>query len=124
MHIFRRKTESDIVWDEGRNRFSRDTDVLAAGSGNVLTGTILGKITNNGKFKPLDPAATDGSQIAAAIILENAAATDHDHAVVTLKRRAQVILQNLVWPENITAQQRDTSLQQLAALGIIARMGV
>ena len=83
MHIFRRITESDIVWDEGKNRFSRDTDVLAAGSGKVLIGTILGKVTNGGKFKPLDPAATDGSQIAAAIILENAAAKPTSTCEVT-----------------------------------------
>ncbi|MDK4714678.1 head decoration protein [Rhizobium sp. CNPSo 4039] len=124
MQTFSYKTESDIVKDEGKNRFSRDTDTLASGSGKVVTGTVLGKLTNGGKFKPLAPDATDGTQIAAAIILQRADATAGDQEVVNLKRRAQVVLQNLVWPGAITAAQKQTALDQLAALGIIARMGV
>jgi hypothetical protein len=124
MQTFSYKTESDIVKDEGRNRFSRDTDILGSGSGKVVTGTVLGKLTNGGKFKPLAPDATDGTQIAAAIILQHADATAADREVVNLKRRAQVVLQNLVWPDAITAAQKQAALDQLAALGIIARMGV
>ncbi|NTG12332.1 head decoration protein [Agrobacterium rhizogenes] len=124
MQTFSYKTESDIVKDEGRNRFSRDTDILSSGSGKVVTGTVLGKLTNGGKFKPLAPDATDGTQIAAAIILQHADATAVDQEVVNLKRRAQVVSQNLVWPGAITAAQKQTALDQLAALGIIARMGV
>ncbi len=124
MQTFSYKTESDIVKDEGRNRFSRDTDILSSGSGKVVTGTVLGKLTNGGKFKPLAPDATDGTQIAAAIILQHADATAVDQEVVNLKRRAQVVLQNLVWPGAITAAQKQTALDQLAALGIIARIGV
>ncbi|MFK0163925.1 head decoration protein [Rhizobium sp. NPDC090279] len=124
MQTFSYKTESDIVKDEGRNRFSRDTDILGSGSGKVVTGTVLGKLTNGGKFKPLAPDATDGTQIAAAIILQHADATAGDQEVVNLKRRAQVVLQNLVWPAAITAAQKQAALDQLAALGIIARMGV
>ena len=124
MQTFSYKTESDIVKDEGKNRFSRDTDILSSGSGRVVTGTVLGKLTNGGKFKPLAPDATDGTQIAAAIILQHADATVGDQQVVNLKRRAQVVLQNLVWPGAITAAQKQAALDQLAALGIIARMGV
>ena len=124
MQTFSYKMESDVVRDEGKNRFSRDTDILSSGSGRVVTGTVLGKLTNGGKFKPLAPDATDGTQIAAAIILQHADATVGDQQVVNLKRRAQVVLQNLVWPGAITAAQKQTALDQLAALGIIARMGV
>lgn len=124
MQTFSYKMESDVVRDEGKNRFSRDTDILSSGSGRVVTGTVLGKLTNGGKFKPLAPDATDGTQIAAAIILQHADATVGDQQVVNLKRRAQVVLQNLVWPGAITAAQKQAALDQLAALGIIARMGV
>lgn len=118
------KTDTDVVKDEGKNRFSRDTDTLASGSGIVLIGTVLGKVTASGKFKPLAPAATDGTQIAASIILQNADATGADVIIVNLKRRAQVVLQALVWPPGITAEQQTTALAALAALGIITRMGV
>lgn len=124
METFILKTDADIVKDEGKNRFSRDTDTLASGSGIVKIGTVLGEVSASGKFKPLAPGASDGTQIAAAVILQYADATAADHAVVNLKRRAQVVLQELVWPAGITDAQKKGALDQLAALGIIARMGV
>lgn len=124
METFILKTDADIVKDEGKNRFSRDTDTLASGSGIVKIGTVLGKVSASGKFKPLAPGASDGTQIAAAVILQYADAPAADHAVVNLKRRAQVVLQELVWPAGITDAQKKGALDQLAALGIIARMGV
>lgn len=123
------RTAGDIVKDEGKNRFSRDTDTLAQ-SGKVLCGTVLGKVTSTGKFKPLaftkadGTPVDDGSQIAAAIILQNADATAADVRVVNLKRRAQVVADSLVWPAGITGDQQRTAFEQLAGLGIIARMGV
>jgi len=124
METFTLKTDADIVKDEGKNRFSRDTDTLASGSGLVKIGTVLGKVTASGKFKPLALAASDGTQLAGAIILQAADATSADQSVVNLKRRAQVVLQELVWPAGITDPQKKTAIEQLAALGIIARMGV
>lgn len=118
------KTDSDVVKDEGRNRYSRDTDTLASGSGIVIAGTVLGKVTASGKFKPLAPAANDGTQNAASVILQYSNATAADQPVVNLKRRAQVVLQSLVWPAGITDAQKSAALAQLSALGIVARMGV
>ncbi len=124
MEHFSIKTDSDVVKDEGKNRFSRDTDVLALGSGKVIPGTVLGQVTASGKFKPLAPAASDGTQTAAAVILQYADATSADQSVVNLKRRAQVVLQALVWPEGITDTQKSAAIAQLKALGIVPRMGV
>ncbi|NKJ79641.1 head decoration protein [Rhizobium leguminosarum] len=124
METFSYKTDADIVKDEGKNRFSRDSDTLASGSGVVKIGTVLGKVNATGKFKPLAPAASDGTQLAAAIILQNANATSADITVVNLKRRAQVVRQELVWPAGITDAQIKTAIDQLAALGIVTRIGV
>ena len=124
METFILKTDADIVKDEGKNRFSRDTDTLASGSGLVKIGTVLSKVLASGKFKPLALGASDGTQIAAAVILQYADATDADQSIVNLKRRAQVVLQELVWPAGITDAQKKAALDQLAALGIITRMGV
>jgi hypothetical protein len=124
METFSFKTDADVVKDEGKNRFSRDDDVLVSGSGKVVCGTVLGRVTASGKYKPFTPAASDGSQTAAAIILQNADATSADVTVVNLKRRAQVVLQALVWPAGITAAQRSAALASLEALGIVARNGV
>lgn len=124
MQTFSLRTETDIVKDEGENRYSRDDDILASGSGVVKIGTVLGKVTASGKFMPLAPAAEDGTENAAAIILETADATSADQIVVTLKRRAQVVIQNLVWPDAITATQKADAIAALEALGIVARTGV
>lgn len=122
------KTDTDVVVDEGHNRFSRDEDILAAGSGAVACGTVLGRVSaagaSKGKFKPLDPAATDGTQRAAAIILHFALADNADATIVNLKRRAQVVNHALVWPEGITDGQKLEALEHLEAFGIIARKGV
>lgn len=37
-------------------------------NGFIPSGTVLGKITAGGKYGPYDPAATDGSQVAAEIL--------------------------------------------------------
>ncbi len=124
MERYNIKTDSDVVKDEGKNRFSRDTDTLASGSGKVIPGAVLGQVTASGKFKPLAPGASDGTQTAAAIILQYADATTADQTVVNLKRRAQVVLQALVWPAGITDAQKSTAIAQLKALGIVPRMGV
>ena len=124
MDTFSYKIDSDVVKDEGKNRFSRDDDTLASGSGKVICGAVLGRVTATGKFRPLAPAASDGTQTAAAIILQNADATSADVTVVNLKRRAQVVLQSLVWPAGINATQKAAALASLETLGIVARTGV
>jgi len=124
IETFSYKTDSDVVKDEGKNRYSRDDDTLAAGSGVVECGTVLGRVTETGKYMPLAPAADDGSQTAAAIILQHADATSADVIVVNLKRRAQVVMQALVWPAGITGPQMTAALGSLETLGIVARTGV
>lgn len=124
MQTFSIRTVSDIVKDEAPNRFSRDEATLASGSGLVAIGTVLGRVTSSGKLVPLAPGASTGAQNAAAIILETADATSADRIVVTLKRHAQVVIQNLIWPGAITAPQKASALAALEAQGIVARNGV
>ncbi|EHS53426.1 bacteriophage-like protein [Rhizobium sp. PDO1-076] len=114
---------SDIVKYEADSSYSRDEDTLASGSGVVLSGTVLGKVASTRKFKPLAPAAADGTEKAAAIILQRSDATSADQTVVNLKRHAKVVLQSLKWPAGITAEQRAAALDQLEALGLVARNG-
>ena len=90
------KVDSDVVKTEGHNRISRDEDVLASGSGVVQCGTVLGQVTASGKFAPLAPAASDGTQNAVKVILETADATSADVRVVTLARHSEVVLQGLL----------------------------
>ena len=54
-----------LVWEALRD-YCRSTVILA--SGNLQPGTILGKITASGKYAAHDPAASNGTQTAAAIL--------------------------------------------------------
>ena len=113
----------DIVKYEANPTYSRDEDTLASGSGVVQLGTVLGKIASNGKFKPLNPDATDGSETAVAVIPQRSDTTAGDQTVVNLKRHALVALPHLKWPPGINAAQQATAINQLEAAGIVARIG-
>lgn len=119
------KTETDVVKTEGPNRYSRDEVTIASGSGVVEVGAVLGKVTASGEYRPVNPAASDGSQTAAAVLLQRADATSADsRRSVILARHAEVVAQALVYPAGMNAAQKATALDQLADAGIVARRGV
>lgn len=120
----------------------QDPDGLQIGDGKIGTafaGDVNFTITNVGgttvagdrytvtvsqltvKYLVLTPAATDGSQRAAGILIADTDATSADTACPVLTRLAEVNSNELVWPGGITAAQKDIALAQLAKLGIISR---
>jgi len=118
------KVDSDVVKTEGANRISRDEWVLPANFGDQPVGTVLSRVTATGATSLLAPTASDGTQNAAAVLLElvknNAAA----QRVVVLRRHAEVVQQALVFPAGITAPQIAAALASLEQRGIVARTGV
>jgi hypothetical protein len=54
----------ECVVSEGNGRISRETITVLSGQ-NLEAAAVLGKVTASGKYKALDPAASDGSQTAA-----------------------------------------------------------
>lgn len=75
------------------------------------------------KYVPLNFAATDGTQNAAAVSLSQRTATDggSDQPIVTLRRGPAIVDDlHLVWPAGATADQIAAALVQLEALGIVA----
>ncbi len=85
-------------------------------------GTVLGKITDSGKYTKLNPAATDGSQIAAAVLIKTvvvAANSDSSEGVADF-RYARLYKDSLIFPEGITDEQKQTALDELESVGIIA----
>lgn len=103
----------------------RRAGVIASGSGVVTTGLVLGRVTASGKYKPLDPAATDGTQNAAAIVLNRVDATAADAETAILVGNAQIVPSQLTWPAAAdTTNERNAALAQLAALGIISHQNL
>jgi Bacteriophage lambda head decoration protein D len=108
--------------------FSVDTETVLAGDGAeraLLSGNVLGRITDGGKLVEIDFAAEDGSQNAAGVLLEPVTApdgTDAEASVVT--RHAVVSDKGLIWPSGATTEQKNAAIAQLKTLGIITREGV
>lgn len=117
---------SDWLKREADSGFSREEIILVSGAGDLATGTVLGKITASGKYKPVTAAASDGSEDAAAILLNPVDATAADAAAVAIVRDAIVSEQGLVYGADIdTAGEIADVHAALAALNppILVREG-
>lgn len=113
----------DVLKYEAPNLYSRDQVTVAAGQ-QLILGTVVGRVTATGKFKQLDPAATDGSEAAAGILIVDVDATliDVDEGLI-VARHGIVAAATVVWPDGITAEQKIAALAQLKSLGILVRQG-
>ncbi|KEQ05744.1 head decoration protein [Pseudorhizobium pelagicum] len=101
---------SDWLKAESHNSgYSREEVIVISGAGVVQSGTVLGKITASGKYKPVTVAAVDGSQNAAAILLDPVDATSADAAAVVIAREAIVVQQGLLYGADV-----DTAAERLA----------
>ncbi len=88
---------------------------FASGDGFTIT------VTGVEKFKEYNPASTDGSQIAVALLLDYADATAGDVPGVGIVRQAEVNAGELVWFTGAIDNQKAAGLESLQAVGIIAR---
>ncbi|ODN41172.1 head decoration protein [Piscirickettsia litoralis] len=111
---------SDVLLYELNNSLSRRTVILKTGN-KAVYGTVLGKITEENKYVPLDPTATDGSQTACAVSIDNEDASSADGKVIVLTNTAAVFGKNLQWPEGITSEQQAQALADLEKTFIQAR---
>jgi hypothetical protein len=125
---------SDWLKREEDSLYSREQVTIVSGSNAsgspLVSGTILGKITATGKYKPQTLAAVDGSQTAAAILLGSDTygftvdANAADKKAVVISRDAIVMQYGLVYGSDVTtAGNRATVNGQLATLGILVREG-
>ena len=111
-----------FIKSEGPGQISRESIVIASGAGALLAGTVLGKVTASGKYLPHAPAAADGTQTAAAVLLADADATTADAKAVGIVRLAEVWKDRLVWGAAVTtAQHRTDALTELASTDVIGR---
>jgi hypothetical protein len=117
-----------LKYEEG-SLYSREQVTIVSGSNvagtPIRTGTVLGKITATGKYRPHTLAGADGGQVAAAILLtETVDAATADKRCVVIARDAIAQQYNLVYGTDVTtAGNRATVNGQLAAVGILVREG-
>ena len=114
------KTLGDLLKYEAPSHYSRDTGIVAAGQ-TLALGAVLGRESAGGKLRALNPAATNGTQSAVAVLGQHVDADLADVQAVIVARHAIVAQGALVWPAGITAPQRASAEAALIALGILPR---
>ena len=112
----------DLLKYEAPNLYSRDPATVAAGQ-NLALGSVVGRETATNKLKTLDPAATDGTELPAGVLIVDADATAADIDAVVVARHAIVARHALVWPAGITPAQQSAAIAALEARGILVREG-
>ena len=114
----------DLLKFEADNLYSRDRVTVAAQQALKL-GHVVGRITASDQVAALDPAATDGRQLAIGVAIApviTADAPSPDGLIVA--RHATVADHALVWPDAITPEQRTAGIAQLRAIGVLVRQGI
>jgi hypothetical protein len=112
----------EFLLSEGNGHRSRDNITYVSGAGIIAPGTVIGKITASGKWQTMNPAAVDGSQVAAGVALYRGDATSADAKAAAIVRDAEVKTGSLVYHANVdTTPEFTAAATQLAAVGIIIR---
>lgn len=108
-----------VIKNEYDIHFCRDEVIILSGSGVLKPNTLLGKITASGKYKPITPGASDGSQNAAGILVSYVDATAADAKAIALVRGpAMVYFPELIVPAVFTAGNKSSAILSLLALNI------
>ncbi len=115
----------DVLKYEVNPNYTREVITLLAGMPYPV-GSVLGKITANGKYKLATSGGTDGAQTAVAVLLYAVDATLADATGIVVARGPSIVSrEGLAYDASVDDSAKiTTKLGQLAAVGIIARDGV
>lgn len=111
-----------FVLSEDGAGLSRDEVTIAAGSGVLEAGTVLGVVTASKKHTAHKSGTNTGEETAVAVLAYRTDATTADARAVVISRIAQVKKPMLVFDASVNdATKIATALGQLASKTIIAR---
>jgi hypothetical protein len=114
----------DLLKYEAPNLYSRDRVTVAAGQ-NLPLGAVIGVVTATGKVKQIDPSATDGTQVAAGVLMQACDAALAERADGLIVARHAIVSEHaLQWPTGITTGEQQAAVAQLKSLGVLVRQGV
>ncbi|WP_264376981.1 MULTISPECIES: head decoration protein [unclassified Wolbachia] len=111
----------DLLKYEASSLYSRDQITVAKGQ-NLKLGTVVA-LDKDSMVKIINPTATDGTQTAIGAIVSDVNATENAKAVI-ITRVAMLADCAVVWPANITEEQKNAAIKQLEGRGIIIRKAV
>lgn len=115
----------DVLKYELNPNYTREVVTLAAGMPYPV-GSVLGKITASGKHTLSAAAGSDGAETASGVLLYAVDATLADAVGIVVARGPAIVSRaELAYDGSVDDAAKITAkLDQLAALGIIARDGV
>lgn len=111
---------SNLLVREVDPEISRETITVLAGDEadrELLMGTVVAKITTGGKVIALTPGASDGSQTAWGVILQDVTAPDGVDATGLAFANGPVLLraEAIIWPAGISDANKAAAIAALAA---------
>jgi hypothetical protein len=104
----------------GGTSISREAVTVISGQ-NLVAGTVLGKITASGKYTLHNNAASDGSEVASAVLLADCDASGGDTKGLILARLAEVKGDLLTYKAGISSPNKAAAIVALATSYIIVR---
>lgn len=115
----------DVLKYEVNPNYTREVITLLQGQPYPV-GSVLGKITANGKYKLATSGGSDGAQTATAVLLYAVDATLADATGIVVVRGPSIVSRaGLAYDATVDDSAKiTTKISQLAAVGIIARDGV
>ena len=114
------KHAGEFLKSEANGSRSRE-NIMVTGGAEVGACTVLGRITDSGLYKPLDLAASDGTENAAAVLYAAVDASFEDAMGAGIVRDAELIGDVLDWPEGIDDAAKTAQIKKLALQGLITR---
>ncbi len=114
-----------FLLSEAAGRRSRSIVTIASGSGKLVAGTVLGKVTATGEYVPAPDAVVvgkEGAETAVAILAYGVDATSQAVEVTAIDRDAEAKLPMLSFDASVNDQiKTDAKVTQLNAVGIRVR---
>ena len=115
---------SSFIIYEGSGNFSRESLMVAPNqtlaAGQVVSMTV-GHESGLNEVTALDPGGTDGSQIAAGVVVHLVNLSPTTQKATILAHRAEVRGSELIWPVGISRVQQAAAVKQLEAVGILVK---
>lgn len=119
---YTRNLDREALISEANGTMSREQVLFYRGP-KLEPNTVMGMITASKLWKPLDLAASDGSEVAKGVLLDGRGAntTADTRRGVVVVRDADFNGKKLVWPTGITTNQKNTAIAQLGAANVLVR---
>ena len=109
----------EFILSEANRMRSRDNAVLAKGQ-KLDVGAVLGRL-KDGSYAELDPKADTGAKTAAAVLYAATDASAGAAKCVVIAREAELKTGALVWPNDISDEDKAAAVAQLADRQILIR---